>query len=107
MYYKSPYYNSNYYSSNYYNNSAGGVILTGPTYFDKLGELGYVGTINDRQAQYICIPGDPDAMNDCMRKHLNSLGYSGNLQEMIAEKSRVEGFNSPTEMWKIQGLIPV
>jgi len=107
MYYKSPYYNSDYYSSDYYDNSAGGVVLTGPTYYDKLGELGFTGTINDRQAQYICAAGGIDAMNDCMRKHLNSLGYSGDVQEMIAQKSRSEGFTSPSEMWIIQGLIPL
>jgi hypothetical protein len=107
MYYKSAYYGSDYYSSDYYNNSAGGIVLTSPTYYGKLGELGYVGCLPDRQAQYICTPGVFNGMNDCMSLHLSSLGYTGGVQEMIAQKSRAEGFTSPSQMWIVQGLIPL
>lgn len=106
-YYAGQYYGSQHYSARHYGSSV--VVVVPPaTYYDKLGALGYTGTLPDRQAQYICMPGVPDAMNDCMRKHLNSLGYVGGcVQEMIAAKSRAEGFSSPSEMWIIQGLIPL
>ena len=106
MYYKSPYYSSDYYSSDYYNNSAG-VVLTSPTYYGKLGELGFTGVLADRQFQFICTFGGPDVMNDCMLKHLRSLGFTGGVQEMVAQKSRSEGFSSPSQMWIVQGLIPL
>ena len=106
MFYKSNYYASAYYRSNYYDGT-GGLLPAAETYYGKLGDLGYTGSLPDRQAAYLKAQGYTGAMNDIMRLHLRTLGYNGVVQEMIAAKSRAEGFSSPSKMWIVQGLIPV
>ena len=84
-----------------------GVEFLSLDYYGKLGELGFSGTIDDRQKAYLVSLGYTGQMNDCMRLHLRNLGYSDEVQTMLVEKSKVEGFSSVSEMWVKYGLIPL
>ena len=86
--------------------SGGGVQPTGRYYFDKLGSLGYTGTLQDRHCKYLAGLGYTGQMNDVMKRRLVDLGYSSTVQDGLKEKATAEGFSSVSEMWNIQGMIP-
>ena len=86
--------------------SWGSIGPTSPTYFGKLGDLGYQGTINDRQLRYLCEQVSSGHMNDMMSRHLKALGYTGAVPDMLRQKACAEGFSSINAMWYATGLIP-
>ena len=104
MFYASNYYASNYYKSLYYRDT-GAVPSTG-RYYDRLGDLGFVGTINDRQYAYLKSLGFTGAHNDCMKQHLEALGYVGSMNAKLQQKAQAEGNTSVNDMLHKQGLIP-
>jgi hypothetical protein len=105
--YGSNYYASQYYRNQYYTGTSGdGVVLTG-RYFDRLGQLGFVGTLDDRQKAYLQSLGFSGSMDDCVKQHLSNLGYTGSKNSCLLQKALIEQSNSISEMMRNQGLIPL
>lgn len=76
-------------------------------YFQKLRQLGYVGTIDDMQKAYLKDQGYPQSMMDAMSLYLALLGYTGALNDKLRQKATAEGWGSVPTMLQQQGLIPV
>ncbi len=86
--------------------TTGTVFLT-DNYFDKLGELGYTGTLADRQLKYLGDQGFSGGTAKRKRAHLLSLGYSGGAtSKMLKEKTDAEGYVTVSEMMVKTGMIP-
>jgi len=110
-YYASNYYSSNYYLTTYYVGTSGGgsgPIFTSDTYYNKLGELGYKGSLADRQFQYLRDLGYTGPQSTRQRDRLRDLGYPGPTASMLLkQKTDAEGFRCISEMMTKTGLIPV
>lgn len=84
-----------------------GTVFTTDNYFDKLGELGYSGTLADRQYQYLDSFGLTGATSRRKKDRLLALGYSGgSISKMLKEKTDAEGYKTVSEMMVKTGLIP-
>ena len=107
-YYRSNFYGSNYYSTNYYVGTGGGPITpTSDNYFDRLGELGFTGSLSVRQFDYLTNQGVSGATSKRKFEHLRNLGYTGRtVSEMLKQKTEAEGFITVGEMMYKTGLIP-
>lgn len=77
-------------------------------YPDRLIALGFQGTINDMEYAYLRSLGFTNGnKQDAKRQHLENLGYSGSLNDMLKQKADAEGAQSISRMMQEQGIIPV
>lgn len=88
--------------------SSWGSVTTSERYFDKLGDLGYTGSLDDRQKAYLRDQGYSGAMSGAVVQHLTSLGYTvQGVNSKLKAKATAEGFSSVNEMMRKQGMIPL
>ena len=86
-----------------------GTVPTSPQrYPDRLIALGFQGTINDMEYAYLKSLGYTSGdKQDAKKQHLENLGYSGSLNDMLKQKADAESAESISRMMREQGIIPV
>lgn len=82
-----------------------GLGLLEELYYNKLGELGFKGNLNDRQSQYMESLSYVGAETDTSFERLRDLGYTGSREDMLKQKATAEGYKDVSKMWKEWGLI--
>lgn len=81
-------------------------VVTGETYYDRLTNLGYTGSLSDKQAEYLRDQGYNGSAGDMARDLLTDEGYDGNtLAEKLKQKADAEGYDSIEELMKKKGFI--
>lgn len=91
---------------NSWGNSWGSVSsVEGDNYYDRLGSLGYKGSLMDRQMAYLGDLGYQGANSKRSIERLKGLGYTGSITNMMKQKSVAEGFDSVGQMMVKTGLI--
>ena len=77
-------------------------------YYDKLGELGYSGSLADRQFKYFTDNNLERSTSERKFQHLRTLTYTGlTISEMLKQKTDSEFFDTVGQMMYRTGYIPI